>query len=361
MKTALFLGAGASVFALQPTTKDLLEKLISKTKSDPLIQNMLKNDPHFSDIEQVYASIDEATNFKQSHIYKMLRKIQHPLSPKQLIDYNAVLHILITLKPIIREIILDSFKLEQEKINEGNHLFERLEELIAENGSDKFQIITTNYDLIIYEYANSQGREVVDGFSTNHHSLRAIWDGVWNNATDNPIYLNKLHGSVNWQMQNDEGKTIIKISDIGHRYEDLDVMIAPTLGEKDYGKTPFSELTERFKKTLEDIDVLIVIGFSFRDDKLNKIIKDKLKDKRLVIISISPNSHDDITHLTDDPIILDDLRIIILYSSTLDDNITFHERLDRIYSYESTFDLNTIDGICKILNTIFKYETKLSR
>ena len=88
---------------------------------------------------------------------------------------------------------------------------------------------------------------------------------------------------------------------------------------------------------------------------------DARKDKRLVIISISPNSHDDITRLIDDPIILDDLRTIILYISTLDDNITFHERLDRIYSYESTFDLNTIDGICKILNTIFKYETKLSR
>ena len=365
MRTALFLGAGASIFASQPTTDVLLKTLLSKTELDPTVRNLLSNNAaSFPDIEQVYASIDEAINFKKSYICKISRQLQRQIPHSPLTEYDVILDKLITLKPIIREIILDSFKLTQEKINEGNLLFARLEELIAGNGDDKFQIITTNYDLIIYEYADSQGREVVDGFSINHpHSLRATWDGAWNNTTDNPIYLNKLHGSVNWQMQNDEGKTIIRISDPGHRSEDLDVMIAPTLGEKNYKKTPFSELTERFKNTLEEIDVLIVIGSSFRDDELNKIIKDKLADKRLVIISISPDSHDHIKRLIEDPIILDVPNLRVLRHSLSHGIVPppFPKHYRHVYSYESKFELNTIDEICNVLNSIFEYETRLLR
>ena len=339
MKAALFLGAGASVFALQPTTKILLEKLISKTKSDPLIQNMLKNDPYFSDIEQVYASVDESINFKKSYIYQIGRQLQNQTSHDPLLKFNTIIDRMITLKPIIREIILDSFKLEQEKIKEGNQLFEKLEKLLIKHGNTKFQIITTNYDLVIYECGISQSRDVVDGFVTKRNSHRAIWDDAWNNETGNPIYLNKLHGSVNWQMQNNKEGTMIRTSDTGRRSADLDIMIAPTLGKKDYGETPFSELIERFKNTLEENDMLIVIGFSFRDDKLNQIIRDKLKDKSLIVVSISPDSHNDITRLIDNPIILDDPRICLLYACLLDDGNTISRKpLDRVYSYESTFD-----------------------
>ena len=41
MRTALFLGAGASVFALQPTTEVLLKTLLSKTELDPTVRNLL--------------------------------------------------------------------------------------------------------------------------------------------------------------------------------------------------------------------------------------------------------------------------------------------------------------------------------
>ena len=364
MRTVLFLGAGASVFALQPTTNDLLKTLISKTKLDPTVQHLLGNNTvSFPDIEQVYASIDEAINFKKSHIYKISKQMQRQTPSSHFTKYDEILNNLIKLKPIIREIILDSFKLTQKQINEGKHLFQRLEELITENGGNNFQIVTTNYDLIIYEYADSQGREVIDGFSTKPRSLKGIWDGAWNNTTDNPIYLNKLHGSVNWQMQDDEGKTIIKMSTAGHRHEIHDVMIAPTLGEKDYKKTPFNELTERFKNTLEETDVLVVIGFSFRDDELNEIIKDKIVNKRLAIISISPDSHDHIKRLIEDPIILDVPNLRVLHRS-LSHGITpppFPRHPHHVYSYESKFELDTIDGICSVLNIILKYETRRLR
>lgn len=364
MRTVLFLGAGASVFALQPTTSDLLKTLISKTGLDPTVRHLLDNNiVPFPDIEQVYASIDEAINFKKSHIYELSEQMQRQASSNHLKEYNETLDKLIALKPIIREIILDSFKLTQEQINEGKHLVERLEELINRNGSDKFQIVTTNYDLIIYEYADSQGREVVDGFSTKPHSLKGIWDDTWNSTADNPIYLNKLHGSVNWQMQDDEGKTIIKMSTAGHRREIHDVMIAPTLGEKDYKKTPFNELTERFKNTLEETDVLIVIGFSFRDDELNEIIKDKIANKRLVIISISPDSHDHIKRLIEDPIILDVPNLRVLHHSLSHGIVPppFLRHPHPVYSYESKFELDAIDGICSVLNAVLEYETRRLR
>ena len=364
MRTVLFLGAGASVFALQPTTNDLLKTLISKTELDPTVRNLLNNNNvPFPDIEQVYASIEEAINFKKSHIYKISKQMQHQTSHSYFTEYYEILDKLITLKPVIREIILDSFKLTQEKINEGNDLFGRLEELIIGNGNDEFQIVTTNYDLIIYEYADSQDREVVDGFSTKPRSLKGIWDGTWNSTADNPIYLNKLHGSVNWQMQDDEGKTIIKMSTAGHRHEIHDVMIAPTLGEKDYKKTPFNELTERFKNTLEETDVLIVIGFSFRDDELNKIIKDKTANKRLVIISISPDSHDHIKRLIEDPIILDVSNLSDLDGSLSQDidPLPFTKHHHHVYSYKSKFEPDTIDEICVVLSIIFEYETRLLR
>ena len=320
---------------------------------------MLKDDNQFSDIEEVYASIDETINFKEPHIYKIINKMQYPLYDKQFIMYDEVITKLNILKSNIREVILNSFKLKDEKINEGNQIFKKLEELLIQHGDNKFQIITTNYDLVIYRCSDSQNREIIDGFSKSQNSLQAVWSNKWNATTDNPIYLNKLHGSINWQMQDDEGKKIIQIGVAGHRPVDFDVMINPTLGKKDYKKTPFSELIERFKNTLDDIDMLIVIGFSFRDDELNKIIRDKLEDKRLVIISISPDSHDHIKRLTPHPIILDLSTLQILLDSLTTRNVhhSLRKYAHRIYSYKCEFGLSTIGEIQTVLETVIIYET----
>ncbi len=305
--------------------------------------HLLNNNEISPDIENLYTIMDDTINSRTRPIYNIVRAMTYYLSGNSL-KYDTIIDSLTTLKSSIRNVIVESFTLEPSAVIDIETVYEKLESLMTKQGNDKFQVITTNYDLVIEKYCEYKSREVIDGFVGNEYSLTYFWRNKWEPHSNNPVYLNKLHGSVSWQKQYDEEREIIKLGDVGLHGANYDVMIAPTLGEKDYNRIPFNALLRRFENTLKDIDVLIVIGFSYRDYELNKIIQDRLKEK-LVIISISATSNND-------TLSLDKNRVILTkQNSNITQSKTNHK--PRVYSYDSDFGPNTIDDICHVLDYVY--------
>jgi hypothetical protein len=73
------------------------------------------------------------------------------------------------------------------------------------------------------------------------------------------------------------------------------LLIYPTLSPKSDSGEPFSTILKEFKtKMMDDVDVCIVIGFSFRDGYINEVFKDfankDTRGKTRKIIVISPSA-----------------------------------------------------------------------
>ena len=342
MKTALFLGAGASVCVRLPTTQGLLNNLREVHRKDEFILDVLKNET-FTDIEIAYDSITEMIErIQPNERHLLMKKFEYKLSNGDHVPNETVIEKLWKLKSSIRNLLLDSLRIEPADVREVEPIYQKLETFIKEQGDDIFRIITINYDLAIETYCDHVEREVVDGFVRQKYGYKGYWNGKFKPESDNPIYLLKLHGSINWHSEYEDETTLVKIGDAGHHTPHYDLLIMPTHKEKGYRGSPFSTMVDRFKKTLNVIDVLIIIGYSYRDNELNKLIRERL-DKDLIVISISLSSNDDTKKLGTAPFIIERDKI---------DEIDRRTR-SGVYSYEVEFNQDTIGSICNVLNHIY--------
>lgn len=347
MKTALFLGAGASVFASQPTTKKIMtlvrervQKRADEPNRDAARQSYIMNlvsDEIYGDVEKLYDGLERAINTDHDNCKPIIRNTRegaYDLSHEQIID--ELLH----LKSIIREILLTSLVIRSDVYKSIKQVYDVVWEAVKDNGTDEFQVFTTNYDTIIEEYCEEATLDMVNGFES-YRKLRRTWDDKWTSDTTNALYLTKLHGSINWYKNADN--KIVEIGDIGQRDGRNDIMIAPTEGTKQYNKEPFSTLMERFRTEIEKVDVLLVIGFSYRDEEIVNVIKNRIRDG-MTLISISPDAVEDIHRVTNL-----DVGNLKMYGQQL--------KLAgmKIVLYEQEFGPDTIDNIRAALGAAYKH------
>jgi SIR2-like domain len=109
---------------------------------------------------------------------------------------------------------------------------------------------------------------------------------------ENPEYI-KLHGSIDWWLT--ERGTIVRSLEKDNPFEVLTnrTMIYP-IYEKFVSKNHFFALYQYFRKMLFKEDILIVIGFSFRDPSINNAIADWLSTRscsRLLIVANEKNQN----------------------------------------------------------------------
>lgn len=314
MKTALFLGAGASVFAGQPTTEDLLQLLrshLQKRRNNPEpnislqdhVEHIVVGAEAYTDVEKLYDGIEAIIAIQNnpncepiSERFQYYYGVEHSTvglnyttKTPHSIPYKEISNELSKLRDTIRETILNSFKIKTNTYENIVEMYDMVREVIERNSTDEFQVFTTNYDTVLDIYASKKGFETINGFKPPH-DLRRVWDNMWDSATDKPpLYLAKLHGSIQWYRDED---VIVETGGVALRDAVNDIMIAPTEGAKHYDE-PLSSLMDRFKDVLQDTDVLLVIGFSYRDNEIVRNIKDRLSEG-MVLISISPTATEDI-------------------------------------------------------------------
>ncbi|MCW6676404.1 SIR2 family protein, partial [Aerococcaceae bacterium NML180378] len=152
---------------------------------------------------------------------------------------------------------------------------------------NRLSIVTTNYDTVIEDSANSLNYTVFDGFTFSHTPTFDVEMFDWllakpipNIKTQKPEYkksvinLLKIHGSLTWEKQNDNivRKDKLAVS--------LPIMVFPNSNKymQSYER-PYFELFSKFQELLRVPNtVLITSGFSFADNHISKMITQAIKN-----------------------------------------------------------------------------------
>jgi hypothetical protein len=148
-------------------------------------------------------------------------------------------------------------------------------------------IFTTNYDLVLERAIRQAKLPIKEGHADD--VTREVDIEAWRNfaswGTEAKGLLTKLHGSLHW-LKGDDGE----IEVTGASFKDHDRQVAIYPGYKGVpNDEPFFAFHQYFSSCVAEADVVVVIGFAFRDDYLNEIIRVRAPAKQKVII-IDPNA-----------------------------------------------------------------------
>ena len=155
---------------------------------------------------------------------------------------------------------------------------------------NQIDIVSVNYDTCIEQFCSVHRLRYEDGFEIN-------WNPSVFDKSDSQIRLYKLHGSVIW-YESDRAdyiklpvvmnKARVQLTS-GEKAESL--MLYP-MKKFDYPE-PLLDLMVRVKSLLQDTNCkfLVVVGYSFRDYQLVRIVQDAARKNRdLCVVLIDPNA-----------------------------------------------------------------------
>ncbi|MFY9300115.1 MAG: SIR2 family protein [Candidatus Nitrosotenuis sp.] len=318
MKITIFLGAGASVPFGKPTTKELKENLLKKYEHKspyPFLRYLLEYKDH-EDIEHILQTIKDIQFFKNSFGGNFFNQPSfqiyfHILGSQ--IPYQTFVNELNPIQELLENEVFQNYSWKHKTNVDDDQalrdmflpIFDRLRK-----SSEKLNVFTTNYDQAIEEFCSLNNEfRCVDGFKFDPDSRRLLWNKgdytYFDKNTDSVnVYLYKLHGSLNWKLHRKYGpeRTTFESKPTDEKYEE-DFLIYPTLSPKDGAKKePYKTIRKHFSQEMSKSDGCIVIGFSFRDQHLNEIFTEFVKNGKALIV-ISPSSVENVCkNLLDEPI-----------------------------------------------------------
>lgn len=258
---------------------------------------------NIKDIEEVYDCLKSLDEVKKMHAYSILenlklykkgkmhktttivgggmleqwhgkepdKKIETKEEPETIPISNIMSAATTTIK-IIRDVLNEKVVVDCTKDKIIKDTYAKILDILP----DDTPILTTNYDNIIERYYDGIEPPIRQGFKREGHSH--VWRNYWSGEGR---MLVKIHGSLLWKRDGDK----IKAYDTkAERNSNEDVMIYPDRSLKKYKNKPFNELFLQTKKILEKTNLLIVLGFSFRDKNINKILRYNLDDGMKMIV-----------------------------------------------------------------------------
>ena len=130
-------------------------------------------------------------------------------------------------------------------------------------------IFSTNYDKAIRFLQKNPNYYLQAG------SNKVDIDAIINQRHDIDYF--PLKGMLDWRLADDE-KTIYQGLKIENSVANLVVMVLEDSSNYENLKFPHDMLYKKFKEELQKADCLLFIGFSFRDDFVGQLIKERLQD-----------------------------------------------------------------------------------
>ncbi len=170
-------------------------------------------------------------------------------------------------------------------------------------GDKSLDVFSLNYDLQIEEYCKAHKLALMDGFAPcdTKNGLRA-WDPSQYQVNTHGLRLFKLHGSINWYFwypAEDRNNQTPGISvdpyrsEVSHGSKKLysckrPIMLVGLQNKVlEYSSGLRLELLCAAKKAWDSLDVLVVIGYSFRDQGINRLLYDwgnKDSKRKLIVV-----------------------------------------------------------------------------
>lgn len=148
-------------------------------------------------------------------------------------------------------------------------------------------VFTLNYDLgIEFAMAGLKGAlrvDVATGFGESGWSPSSF-------DTARHIRLHKLHGSLDWINHQQLGLCSLRYpphQDVALIESEARPLLIFGTDFKMTGREPFLTLLYRFSSRLSEIDTLVVIGYSFADEYINDIIRQRMEANRRLRIMIA--------------------------------------------------------------------------
>lgn len=279
----------------------LYERLSSNDNSEAHFLYDAFTQAGINDIEDVYACLESMDVVRKTEAYKLLKSLKmykrgriHETtrttdpgaygemfgeSPTKEVEkkedvetvpLSKIMDAAITTSRTIRDVLNDRVIVNHTK----DEIIKTTYDTILDILPNDTPILTTNYDNIIERYYD--GVETRQGFKLEGNSH--VWKNDWSGKGR---VLVKIHGSLLWKL---DGNKIKAYDTKAERGMDEDVMLYPTRSSKKYNVTPFKELLSKSEEILGHTSLLIVMGFSFRDDEINKIIRERLdSDMKMVV------------------------------------------------------------------------------
>lgn len=295
----VLIGAGASVLCTGGTVDSRFGKTVAMLAS--LINDALKRDPSLFTLQQladlckynIPVEISDASgNVKLNSTFNLEDFLSNLLSFEKYVSASEHDKYVASKKKILSLIISNTSYDYEISCLKHSAFINTVSHLVK--APSKLTIVTTNYDTLIEDAADSIGYTVMDGFSFSH---RPYFDSdmfEWNLVKDieniktreleykkNILNLLKLHGSLTWE-RDVQGIRRKEKSDVKEP-----IMIFPSSEKymQSY-QDPYFELFAKFQELLKRPNTLLITsGFSFADNHISQmIIQAILHNKSLALL-----------------------------------------------------------------------------
>ena len=292
-----------------------------------------KGIPTMKDLGDEFSKMEGSGNWDKLKKFGIKRKSEEPDFELDLEQLLLKLQAANTLLPKcdavlecikeVKKFIFDEVNIESAELLELYKKFYR-RIFFSDQTLSRPWVFTTNYDVfnekaldnLAIPYCNgfSGGLERVFNPATFRLTLARQLDissGKWD-AVENFVYLCKLHGSISWAR--DKKQSLYPFREKEPNDTNLDhLMIYPSPDKQGESLgSPYSDLFREFQgRVVQEQSILIVIGYSFGDEHINRIIYQALTipSFRLIIFT-NPEQNGIIGKLRE----LDDPRIWLIGS-----------------------------------------------
>jgi len=366
----IFLGAGASkvfgVKTMQDLTRDLVQKMRDKGYGETIdgILDALKHYEITPDFENIYTTLLALANLKEG--IKKSGALTAYIASKCNFEYfkgdSAYDDEYENLLSEFRNLIYEECSIPRGVVENNRNIFDRLFKITQEFNETRIltsklgttgevqisvgdTIATTNYDVAVELYHRWTSSSLSDGFKTTRKEYTKELDFYEYGRNPNSRWLIKLHGSI-WQFKQ-EDKTIQTISDPKSLPLNISVgdqmMIYP-VGEKPILQDPYFSFYSIFKE--QPWQVLIAIGYSFRDEPVNTAILERLNSRpppKAKLIVVNPQAEDVIANLG--PLTPKLNERVIRISESFRDDIPLFEKIKTAIGASDWTDFKRIVGI----------------
>jgi hypothetical protein len=179
-------------------------------------------------------------------------------------------------------------------VSKAECLLAPIQDLLISSEPFKMNIFSLNYDLVFENILNDKTKRIIDnGFSEKNIDGIHIkyWANDFNDENSlSKINLYKLHGSLDWEYNDSTEEISIKENIL----DDREPLIIFGSYSKMLSFDPFLYILSKFRESLEDSTIFVVIGYSFHDKYINNLLIQQLSQnskvgipKKLIIVNPS--------------------------------------------------------------------------
>lgn len=293
------LGAGASVEAGIPASATMIDE----------IESLMLSHDQWKPFQQLYHHVKSAIHYAAglkgsfgakvpfnietlvNTLYELERNEEHPLYPF-IAAWNSrfvglALQDFANIKAFRRLILRE---LKRWMCPEDGSLREYYKGFVSLQRELNYplHVFSLNYDLCVEGIGGPDFR-VETGFAEFGPNHNWDWErfeyGESGPASLPPIYLYKLHGSINWKR--DEGKSLFSVEQTENVESDrMDVIFGRDF--KLEAADPYLFYAYQFRKFTLESRLIVVVGYSFADDHINKMLTQALsrgEPRKLLIVA----------------------------------------------------------------------------